>query len=337
MKEKYYGQFVQYQNGIWIGRKFTFENFLEEQFLRKKAEEAILKKKIAVHISEFLRNNVQNPTKFKGDFILDFDGESNKEQDINELKKEVLKLTDYLIEKEIVFYAVFSGNRGFKIVIPYEYFVQYSNLPYLYKNIAINLKEHLKLSHLDAQIYDPSHIMRLTNTVHEKSGLFQIPITDDELYNLNAFELKKLATNQRFIQAKKVEYTFNPFIEFIDKSYEQIQKHDISKVINLETLPQCIYKMLNKGFQEGKRHNALLRIASFLTIAKEDPSVVYEWNKKNVPELPAREIEATLKGLTNRQYRFGCNDELLSEYCPYKKRIMCEYYRKEKLKWLQQK
>ncbi|MEM3951838.1 MAG: bifunctional DNA primase/polymerase [Nitrososphaerota archaeon] len=75
--------------------------------------------------------------------------------------------------------------------------------------------------------------------------------------------------------------------------------------------PPCIENIL-KGLPEGVRNEAAMRLASYLLhLRKIRPEEVLrrlmEWNQRNRPPLPDREIETVFRNVLRKGYSYGCS------------------------------
>lgn len=96
--------------------------------------------------SEWFEKEFQKEV-YETDFFLDFDGD-----DLGEVKEDVFAVKEFLDEGSIPYQIIFSGNRGFHIIIDGKYFKTEkidNGLAYPHKQVAENLKEGLKLKTLD--------------------------------------------------------------------------------------------------------------------------------------------------------------------------------------------
>lgn len=91
----------------------------------------------------------------------------------------------------------FSGSKGFHIRIPAELFGGFEpseELPGIHKQIALDLTEGVKI---DESVYKTTGLFREVNSINQKSGLFAVPLTVNELFSLDYDQIKDLAKNQR--------------------------------------------------------------------------------------------------------------------------------------------
>lgn len=335
MNTIYYGQFVIKKQNRWIGRKNIPQNWLTLNEIKNKAQDAVLKKETEAHISLFFKDNPESPHTLKGDFVFDFDGDFNN---LCKVKNQVSNLVNLLMFNKVPFILLYSGHRGFKIVIPQQAFglPDSKNLPYIYRETAKKFASLLSLSTLDIGIYNMMHIMRLTNTRHEKTGLFQTPITISNFFKMDPGQIKKYAETQHFI-------TRIPIYEndFLKNFIKQIPKPNTTlhykqnTAVRIHNIPLCVESMLAKSVPSGQRHNYALRILSILTKTNKTENEIYnvvsKWNENNDPPLPETEINYLIKYIFKHPYQFGCSDWILKANCPYFNKNLCAFYRSRRI------
>lgn len=83
--------------------------------------------------------------------------------------------------------------------------------------------------------------------------------------------------------------------------------------------PACILG-LAKGVSEGWRNEAAIRLAAYMVNFKQLKSTtvwkrLVDWNLKNKPPLNAMELRTVFKSASEKEYVFGCDDELLKKFC----------------------
>ena len=169
---------------------------------------------IAVSVWEFEKPDKE--AQRTGDLYLDFDASP---EDLEPARRDALRTLDWLREwyglDPSSLQIVFSGRRGFLIIVPRESFLT-QPLPApekVYKKFC----EFVKLSNptLDASMYCRNHIIRLTNTIHQDTGLYRIQLRPDELRSLSIEEIRALAARPRAVPGKKPEYS--PKLETVFK------------------------------------------------------------------------------------------------------------------------
>ncbi len=219
---------------------------------------------------------------------------------------------------------------------------------------------------VDLQIKDRLRLLRLPNTINAKSGLYKIQLYLDEIYKLEDEEIRELAKKPRKLRhtdrsglipaggnigpSRKAQELFqeareNAQRKAANSGIAQVQRKMIEPA-NLQgggdehatidsaadLLCEARRKMLIDGVAVGERNNACVRLTSALR-AKGMPAgkvrrIMAEWAQ--LVGLPQSEIEATIRSVYSRiqPYDYGCTDELIEKYCPYRRdRIACRHYR----------
>lgn len=139
---------------------------------------------------------------FKGKYhcryvFLDFDDSENLQNSLEDARKAFMKLCEIGVNENLI-NIYFSGGKGFHIALSAELFggIEPGNdLPERVKRFAVDIFSNLKS--FDDSIYNANRFFRLPNSKHEKSGLYKIPLTAEELLNLNIEAIKKLAVEPR--------------------------------------------------------------------------------------------------------------------------------------------
>lgn len=232
----------------------------------------------------------------------------------------------------------FSGSKGFHILIPAVMFglKPDKKLPQVFSRMAGWLFEGISY---DAKIYDVVRLFRLANTVNSKSGLYKIPLTAAEILHESVEKILEWAKKPRqisFVSEKDV--ALNEVLhELYQKALDEVNKPVDSYTIEGNgakrngKIKPCIAKIL-EGVEKGDRNNTALRLA--VHYAKEGLpqdmllAALIAWNKRNIPPLPEKELEVVAREAVEKPYDFGCNDEVLKEYCsqpcPVKKNGMVQ-------------
>lgn len=200
----------------------------------------------------------------------------DSETDPGKAKKAALDLLAYLdtlgwINATEIY---FSGFKGFHIV------VHTSNrfLPSEVSIICYNLAKEAGVPSevFDTSVYNITRIFRLPNTKHQKSGLYKVPITFDELRDLKLENVKSLAAQPRYEEFDVVPIDAS----VLQKKYKEMQKEkpDLKSVeggkteataspVDLTMCPpgyrRCIYALEQGDIGPSQRHEAILRLAAF--------------------------------------------------------------------------
>lgn len=256
-----------------------------------------------------------------GDLYFDFD-------DINDFEKvrvDALRTLSYLkivfqipSENVLIYY---SGNKGIHLIVPAEILdiEPHNRLNGIYKTIANYVKDFTPNKTLDTQIYDNKRLFRIPNTINEKSKLYKIAITVDELRNLSEDEIKDMAKSKRNININH-SYVSNitakkQYLYFMDRYYEEEaqQQGNGSKRFRstLNFVPPCIKNLLDNGAQEGSRNVSIACLSGFYKnfgkTLDETIALITEWNDNNVKPTGQSELTKTIKSIFNSNKQYGCS------------------------------
>lgn len=254
-----------------------------------------------------------------GDMYFDFD-------DINDFERVrkdaivVLNMIEvvFLVKKEWL-KIYFSGNKGIHIILPAEILgvIPSAELNQIYKYIANLAKGFTPNKTVDTQIYDNKRLFRIPNTKHEKSGLYKIPITLNELQTLSINEIRSMAVNQRTIQ-----YPIYSELPTANRAYQKIIEEYLrnkqleeknrgrrfKKTFNF--VPPCIQNILENGAQEGERNITIACLAGFYKsygkTLDETIDLISDWNDSNIKPTGTSELIKTVKSIFNSEKQFGC-------------------------------
>jgi len=123
------------------------------------------------------------------DFFMDLDGDPNN---LTPVYNEAKKLKKFFDERKITYSLIFSGKKGFHFWIPDKVFeeINLEERISFYKNFVKNLKIILTLKFLDTTIYDYRRIRKLPYSLDINSGLFVLPLNDEQFRSFNKEEMK---------------------------------------------------------------------------------------------------------------------------------------------------
>jgi KaiC/GvpD/RAD55 family RecA-like ATPase len=180
------------------------------------------------------------------------------------------RLKEYGLEDENIQIS-FSGNKGVGFIVDLEDRISLSDVTSIVTTLAKGLKT------FDTSMYDNQRIFRLLFTKNEKSGLYKIPLTSDELVNANLDEIvqsskninnfnkedvlsyyKRAKANSKLLQIRSVEKTKEIKINKPETS------SNLKEAMSTKPRHWKDYKWsLAQGFFEpGERHNALMVVAA---------------------------------------------------------------------------
>ena len=208
------------------------------------------------------------------------------------------------------FQSYFSGS-GYHLILSGDLFnfIPGNDLPFIVKQTMKKL-----MPDIDSSIYMRTGIYRLQHTPNQKTGLYKIPITRNEVMNNNPEEIFELAKTSR------LNYTYNQLKgngEFEDKIVKEVPDVRVFNKISEPTkIIPCVQSMLNQGANEGSRHITAMRIISHFKrhgIPSHYAKVcMLHWNNKSVPE---QQIMEMVENVYNRNYKYGCQDSVMVQHC----------------------
>lgn len=304
------GYWIDKQNGIFKRKEFLVDSLINIVRM-KRNNTAIFKTAYTYNIKD------QDKAFLYGDMYFDFDDES-----LALTKEDVIKAIEYL---EKVFFVpksyvniYFSGNKGFHLLVGAEVLgvVPSKTLNLTYKAIARQIRNYTKNNTIDMRVYDKKRLFRIENSIHEKTGLYKVQISYEELLNLDSVSMTKIASSSRRYPNKEIKY-----IEEANKMYKFYEEEAIKENNNLQNIkssgtmnyrPPCIEDILKNGSDSGKRNNTLAVLVSFYKATGCDLLIAvkkcHEWNESvNSNPLSKHEIERTAKSIYSSNSKgFGC-------------------------------
>jgi len=237
----------------------------------------------------------------------DFDYDSkNPEESFKFVQADVQKLIQYFATMldlgKTEMRVWFSGKKGFHLLINPIVLgvVPHPGLTYIYRNIALYLKELLDLKTIDPVVYTIRRVLRLADSIHSGSKLHKIEL-DPAQITLPLSEIKKLAKDSHgqlyddseFVglsPRQKAQIFFNNHLN-IFKKQQEINKLKPQKIIKTsKTLPVCIKDLLENGLKiAGTRNNATMCLACYCKDQgySIDQAIAFitKWTEKIQPDM----------------------------------------------------
>lgn len=208
------------------------------------------------------------------------------------------------------FQSYFSGS-GYHLILAGSLFnfKPGNDLPYIVKQTLKKL-----VPNIDSSIYMRTGIYRVQHTLNKKTNLFKIPLTRDEVMNLDAKEIISMAKESR------LDFKYNVLQADGELEHTIVTEVPDIKIINKTSEPNkivpCVQSMLNKGASEGSRHITAMRIISHFKrhgIPSHYAKVcMLHWNNKSMNESKIMEM---VENVYNRNYKYGCQDTVMKEHC----------------------
>lgn len=255
----------------------------------------------------------------------------------------------------------FSGAKGFHFMLDVRLFERVIPSLHLHLVFAHFRKELVfETSRLNQEVFDLSikdkvRLLRLPNTINQKTNLYKIQLLPEELFQLSIDAIRE--------KAKKTgELHFTDETGLVPKTKSVSEQKDLtqifhrsSKIIQRLTRKPFRYfikpklgtdpeKFLCPGFlaiwhshiPAGLRNNCVIRLLSEFRrngLAEEESrDLIFDWNQKNQIGLRDRELEQTIKSAYLRAYpyHYSCHDEMIQQFCPFHDVRKCDEWVKNR-------
>lgn len=265
-----------------------------------------------------------------GPLYLDLDGnlenEGSFEKIMVDLSYTVANLRQHYGIPEKMMKIYFSGYKGFHVVIEAEILgiTAMKDLNNKYKSIAISLNKKTRHKSIDTGIYDDKRLFRFDCSINSKSWLYKVPIEYRKLKKMTMEELCEYAKEKKKVEFEKPRLIIKAKEKFEEETKEvekKIRTKRSKDSLNKKLLP-CTKNLLEEGVCKGSRNNMSVALASCLyQIGWEVDEVINEllnWNEKNEPPLPEKEIQSTAKSakiLYDNEKWYGCSFFKEGDYC----------------------
>jgi hypothetical protein len=192
---------------------------------------------------------------------------------------------------------------------------------------------------MDLAIKDRLRLLRLPNTIHEKSKLHKISLSLHELRALSPDEIRSRAGTARpliltdktgLVSLVKVEQnpTAAKFFARIRRQLNRIVRkpfrYRFRRPADLGTIGfpcAALQAIWQSHVDPGYRNNCAIRLASefrLLGLAAEETSdKLLEWNLRNNIALPVDELMNVVRSAYQHRfpYRYSCRDAILRRFC----------------------
>ena len=211
----------------------------------------------------------------------------------------------------------FTGGKGFSIEVELNEYIT----PEKFKAITLDIAGDLDT--FDTVVADPNRIVRVSNTRHQNSGLYKIPLTPEELVSLSISEIKLLAKNPRagrMLKIANLPQNIKDIEPVKERSVSEISKEltfDIS-TIDMKARPHGLdeakYLLLRGFFRTGQRNHAMLCLASTFKNLKYDrthtemilkATAIEQAERTGEEEFPDNEVELILNQVYSDHWKGG--------------------------------
>jgi len=231
--------------------------------------------------------------------IFDFDG---KPEQFDEVRKETWRfcqtlLMNYEVDYEAI-YVAFSGNKGFHVAVPFNVVTEEikfrKDFYQLYRRYVEELTKGFKF--IDLGIYNPVRIFRITNTKHNETNLFKIPIDINELQS--DIDIKALAKQPRSME-RTLPDEFG-VCEYLNRIWNLVSKLEVKEQEEKLQEQNAFQNALSSKPTVGGRHDTLTKIVGYLIDRNvgmnEALAICRNWDKQLDDPLGDR-LEVDVKGI----------------------------------------
>ena len=248
----------------------------------------------------------------------------DKQENTDEKTLDILRSVIYELESAQIgcgsFQSYFSGS-GYHLILAGSLFnfKEGNDLPYVVKQTLKKL-----VPDVDSSIYMRTGIYRLQHTINKKTNLYKIPLTRDEVMNLEVSQILEMAKSNR------MNFKYHDLVG--DGELEESIITDIpdvqvfNKISEPNKIVPCVQSMLKKGATEGNRHVTAMRIISHFKrhgIPSHYAKVcMLHWNNKSMNE---NKIMEMVENVYNRNYKYGCQDTIMKHHC----KTQCMYFERK--------
>ncbi|MFJ5716568.1 DNA primase small subunit domain-containing protein [Neobacillus sp. NPDC093127] len=256
---------------------------------------------------------------------------------------DAIKLLEFFTEeldiKESDIWVYFSGSKGFHILINSQAMgiTPRNDLHKIFKHIAGYLVHRLNLVSLDLVVYTAPRMLRLPNSIHQKTKLFKIELSIDELKTLPLETIKEKANRPR--HKEDAPFTGQERSDGLDARpkasfFFNDKKHEHSQAAATKSAryekeeynfkkgrpPVCVQDILEGGWKkDGDRNQATVQLACYYKDAghsrDEALKILEEWAVKHTSadsEYQKQQRVANTRSVVDsvfsdeNEYRFGC-------------------------------
>lgn len=250
----------------------------------------------------------------------------------------------------------FSGAKGFHLLLDTRLFGRVApakSLPVIFDSVRRHLAQELPeplRSTVDLTIKDRVRLLRLPNTVHEKSKLYKMILSPTELANLRPQQIRDLARQPRPLTltdatglvshvAVKVSNSGAQLFGRVRRQSAQLTRkpfvylfHRPADLSRIDFRCAALQKIWQNRVESGYRNNCAIRLASefrLLGLTRDETEAkLVDWNDRNGIELSPQELRnVAYSGYQHRfPYRYSCRDAILRRFCPLPDMASCRRY-----------
>lgn len=196
--------------------------------------------------------------------FFDFDSKDNLEL----ARADTIETANRLVSKgfpEESINCFFTGSKGFNIEVAIDQYITPEQFGLIVDKISGDL------STFDTVVREANRIVRVSGTKHQTTGLYKIPLTAEELVDMDIEDIKKMAKKRREIETEVVIASLPEELKLlkpVEKALNQIRTElsfDIAS-IDMKERPKGIdearWLLSNGFFKAGERNPAMLCLAA---------------------------------------------------------------------------
>ena len=319
-------------------------------------------KEILEYMKTDMRNSRASVAGYQGKvwapfFVMDIDSENLKEALKVSTQIVAYFLNHWDLSQESLL-AYFSGSAGFHVLLDTRVFGKIEpseNLHLVFSEMRKKIATQAKVKKREAVDYaikDKVRLFRVVNTINAKSGLYKVQLSLQELFKCGVEDIKNKAKKAKpiyFTDSAGLMSTENEVGE--NEQAKEVFRCALRRIKDRELKPVVIdysladtegpAKVLCKAREriwcshvsEGHRNNAAVRLISQFRLAgfskERTVKLIVLWDRNNNIDLPLEELLKSVESVYSSgiPYSYGCNDEILKEFCPFEDRERCENYR----------
>lgn len=229
-------------------------------------------------------------TEVIGDMVFDFDSEKDVEEARNDAVGVIENLRkEFDIDPDTI-RIVFSGKKGYHIIVPYQTFNVEADkdLDKTYKRIAEGFyKAGYKT--IDMKMYQKNRFLRLPNSKHNDTGFYAIQLTFNELKSLDTDRIMSLAAKPKNVVYKKprpsekAKELYNVNRERMDKpiTFSSETVFDVTKLRNVCPAVDNIYNILQTGSSKLNHEQNIFLSKVLIPFGKQGEKEIHRIIKKS--------------------------------------------------------
>lgn len=255
----------------------------------------------------------------------------------------------------------FSGSKGIHLLLDGRLFGRLApskNLPAAFdsmrRHLAQELPEPLRET-VDLTIKDRVRLLRLPNTIHEKSKLYKIIVSPAELQECGAEGIRQFARQPRPLSftdptgfISRVQVKENPaaaaLFRRVQRQVSQFTRKPFTyrfqrpaSLARIEFPCAGAQAIWESHIEPGFRNNCAIRLASELRLlglsVEETERKLSEWNERNGIDLSDEELRSVARSAYQHRfpYRYSCRDPVLRQHCPLPDDASCRKFVAQRL------